>query len=389
MEMNRIILILISIMTGLTTLISNKISAQVKAGKIKWTVAATLPDASPTEKSLGVAGPVAGISNDVLIVAGGANFPDGMPWNGAKKIYQDEIYVFHKKKGRISKGKVSMQRLPQPIAYCASVSTGNGIIYLGGENENGISDKVVWMQYNAKDDTIHFTSLPSLPLPLTNAAAALVNNKIFIAGGDKKDGTSSQFFSLDLSLPHATWQTLATIPVTISFAVMAVQSNGENECIYLSGGRSKTQSGISTIYNSVYAYNLKSNQWLEKAPLPYTLSAGTGISIGSNEILLFSGDKGETFSKVEKMNLAIGKEKDEPKKQELVKEKIALLNAHSGFTKEVLLYNTVLDKWESAGSIPFDAPVTTTALKWGDCIIIPSGEIRAGVRTPQILSGKL
>ncbi|MBR90601.1 MAG: galactose oxidase, partial [Verrucomicrobiales bacterium] len=29
---------------------------------------------------IGVAGPFVGVHNDVLIVAGGANFPEGMPW---------------------------------------------------------------------------------------------------------------------------------------------------------------------------------------------------------------------------------------------------------------------------------------------------------------------
>ena len=33
--------------------------------------------------------------------------------------------------------------------------------------------------------------------------------------------------------------------------------------------------------------------------------------------------------------------------------------------------------------------VTTTVIKWDHDIIIPSGEIKAGVRTPNVLVGKI
>jgi N-acetylneuraminic acid mutarotase len=55
----------------------------------------------------------------------------------------------------------------------------------------------------------------------------------------------------------------------------------------------------------------------------------------------------------------------------------------------VLLYNTLTDSWKTIGNIPFDTPVTTTAVKWGNDVIIPSGEIKAGVRSPNILSVKI
>ena len=88
------------------------------------------------------------------------------------------------------------------------------------------------------------------------------------------------------------------------------------------------------------------------------------------------------------INVAINDEKDEQKREEQVKKRIALLDAHAGFTREVLLYNIVTDTWKKLNPLPFGS-VTTTAIKWGDDIIIPSGEIKAGVRTPLILMGKI
>ena len=63
--------------------------------------------------------------------------------------------------------------------------------------------------------------------------------------------------------------------------------------------------------------------------------------------------------------------------------------SHPGFCKEVLCYNIITDEWTVVDSIPFDTPVTTVAIKWGNEVLIPSGEIKAGVRSPYILSAKL
>jgi N-acetylneuraminic acid mutarotase len=194
---------------------------------------------------------------------------------------------------------------------------------------------------------------------------------------------------LDISKPGASWQSLPDIPVKISFAVMTVQSDGDHDCIYLIGGRRKNSNSLSDIFNTVYQFDIKENRWNQKQSLPYAVSAGTGIANGSNHILLFGGDKGETFSKEEKINAAIRSEKGEQKVKELTKEKITLLEAHPGFTSEVLLYNTVTNTWETTNPLPHGSPVTTTAVKWGEDIIIPSGEIKAGVRTPGVLIGKI
>ena len=69
--------------------------------------------------------------------------------------------------------------------------------------------------------------------------------------------------------------------------------------------------------------------------------------------------------------------------------KSQLQASHPGFSNEVISYNTRTDEWTSLGSIPFEVPVTTTAIKWGDNILIPTGEIKSGVRTPDILKGFL
>lgn len=122
--------------------------------------------------------------------------------------------------------------------------------------------------------------------------------------------------------------------------------------------------------------------------MPHNLSAGIGVAVGRNFILLFGGDSGAAFHKTEELIFAINNEKDEAKRAQLTEEKIRVQSMHPGFCREALFYDTKRDQWQTVGCIPYEAPVTTTAVKWNDEIVIPGGEIRAGVRTPQILSAK-
>ena len=166
------------------------------------------------------------------------------------------------------------------------------------------------------------------------------------------------------------------------------QSNGDHDCIYLIGGRRKNNNGISDIFNTVYQFDMISDEWNQKKSLPYKVSAATGIDYNSNQILLFGGDKGETFTREEQLSVSIRNEKEEQKSKKLVEQKLALLDNHPGFTSEVLLYNTITDTWKKTNSLPPGAPVTTTAIKWDNDIILPSGEIKAGVRTSKIIVGR-
>lgn len=356
--------------------------AQKNSIQLQWKIAGFLP------QTLGVAGPVCGVHNNVLIVAGGSNFPEQMPWVGGKKKYYSDGYVF-KIDTNDSLTLFKTFELPFPIGYSANCSMDNGIVVAGGGNDTGISNKVLFITWDDATDSVDITYLPSLPFAVANAAIAADDNKIYLAGGETKTGVSDKFFQLDLDDTSKGWQILPFIPQPVSHAVMAVQSNGSNNCIYLIGGRKQNKNGISDLYTTNFQFDLKKNGWVKKHALPYSLSAGTGVAAGTENILMFGGDKGSTFHLTEMLIAAIAKETNPEKKKLLTEEKAKLQASHPGFSNDILSYNTVDDTWEKTGSIPFNVPATTTAIKWGDHIYIPCGEIKAGVRTSQILEADL
>lgn len=361
------------------------IAQKTKVNSIQWRLAGTLPATNGEAKALGVAGPLAGVHNNVLIVAGGANFPGAMPWNGGKKKYYSDAYLFKKRGDSVVHFKTL--NLPFSIAYSAVHSTSQGVLSVGGENENGITDKVFLMQWNSTAETIALKDLPHLPFAVTNASATVHHNKVYVAGGERAADVSTDFLVLDLDNISSGWKKLSPLPKPVSHAVMVVQSNGKEDGIYLLGGRKRNPGSTSDLYSSVLQYNLETGNWSEGEDLPYALSAGTGTATGDHHILLFGGDAGETFHKTEGLIAAISKETDEEKKKALNEEKATVQATHPGFCRQVFLYNTKKKQWQKLDCIPFELPVTTTAIQWNDEVLIPSGEVKAGVRTPQILMG--
>jgi N-acetylneuraminic acid mutarotase len=155
--------------------------------------------------------------------------------------------------------------------------------------------------------------------------------------------------------------------------------------LYVFGGRMKKPDGISEIYKSVYHYGPSEGRWVETSPLPHPLSAASGVALEGGHVLLFSGDRGETFSRVENTVASIALSKDDAEKQRLTMQKNRLLSEHPGFSRDILRYEVAKGKVGKVGTLPENPPVTTSAFWWDDAVYIPSGEIRAGVRTPTIL----
>lgn len=365
-----------------------ELAAQQKAAPLlNWHVAGVLPAPAGRETSLGVAGPVAGVHHDVLLVAGGANFPEGAPWLGGKKKYYREGFVFRRNETD-SLVFLKSFSLPSSFAYSANCSTSQGIVAAGGENEIGLRNEVLLLQWEETTQTVFTKNLPSLPFAVTNASLAFHQDKLYLAGGERATDVSNEVWMLDLVDTASGWKALPFLQKAVSHAVLVVQSNGKEDCLFLLGGRKRNPGGLSDLYASVFQFDLRKGRWSEQKPLPYALSAGTGIAAGDHSILLFGGDTGETFHKTEALIAALGKETDPVKKQQLNEEKTVVQSTHPGFCRQVLLYDAAKKKWSALECLPVAAPVTTTAVKWGDAVYIPSGEIKAGVRSPKILVGQ-
>ena len=53
---------------------------------IQSSTLAALPDYGDGTPNLGVGGPLIGVLGNRLVIGGGANFPDGAPWQGGSRV---------------------------------------------------------------------------------------------------------------------------------------------------------------------------------------------------------------------------------------------------------------------------------------------------------------
>ena len=197
--------------------------------------------------------------------------------------------------------------------------------------------------------------------------------------------TKACSFTIDLGDLEGGWSPLPPLPIPVSHTVLAAVMTDYMIDLYVFGGRMKKPDGISEVYSSVHHYGPSEGRWVDLAPLPHPLSAASGVAVEGGSVLLFSGDRGETFTQVEQTLAAIAQSKDEAEKQRLTMQKNRLLSGHPGFSRDILRYEVAKGKVEKVGTLPENPPVTTSAFLWADAVYIPSGEVRAGVRTPAIL----
>ena len=341
----------------LATVFAVSILCGVMDNAIEWT---RLPDLPCT---IGLAGPMVGVSHGVLIVAGGANFPGKMPWEGGKKVWHDDIYVLRPSDGKMTWETMS-QRLPRPLGYGVSLTYGDAIICVGGSNaERHFAEcfKLEW-----KEDRLTTTMLPALPRPMANGCGVMVGLALFVIGGQEKPTSSeasSLVYSLDLASPTAQWRQEPPLPG--SGRILAVAA-GCGDALFVVGGASLSPMPNGVIQRTYLkdGYRFRSDQgWKQIADLPWPLAASPSPApVHAGGFFVLGGDDG-------------------------VKSGCAF-DQHSGFNSHILRFDLASEHWVDAGTWSFPS-VTTCSVRLGDRWIIPGGEIRPGVRSPKVWAAHL
>ena len=321
-----------------------------------------LPD---LPEPLGVAGPYAGVGNDALIVAGGAHFPVSL-FKGGTKVWTNRGHVCVRDGDSFSWS--STFTLPKPIAYGASISTPDGVLCMGGCDAERCYRDVWLIMWDGEKALIK--TMPPLPEPCSYGSAVMCGDTVYLAGGQRTTSSSSvmnNFWSLDLSAENPSWSVLPSWPGTPrGFAVTAVHDH----FVYLFSGQGYQDRGPDNdprvFLKDAYRYNTVTGKWdaVNGAPEPLTAAPSPGYPLGDTHIAIFGGNEGSLAGR----EMEVGDD-------------------HPGFSRHVWVYNTVTDNWSSRGEVPLGL-VTSRAVVWDGDVVVTSGEIRPGVRSPAILRGE-
>jgi len=303
----------------------------------------------------GFAGAFAGVSDGCLMVAGGANFPDKKPWEGGKKVWYDTVFALEKAEGEWK----AVGKLPRPLGYGISVTTKSGVICIGGSDaEKHHAEVFLLMLAHGK---LSIKDLPPLPAPQANGAGALVGETVYAFGGSEQPGEQaamSRLFALDLKVSNPKWQELAPCPGKARILPVAAALDG---AFYVAGGAGleKTNGKVARVY-LLDAWRYKPGAgWRAVANLPKpSVAAATPAPVAGSEFFIIGGDDGSliSFQPAEK---------------------------HPGFPKTSFAYDAGTDSWRTNGEVPAPRATLPTTF-WHGRYVLPSGEARPGVRSPEV-----
>ncbi|MEM1448235.1 MAG: sodium/solute symporter [Planctomycetota bacterium] len=345
-----------------------------------WDELATLPD------GIGYGGPfvatLKGPEGEVLLVAGGANFPEAPPWEGGGKVWHASTWLFDGEEWTVG------PPLPAPRAYGAVVPVGGDAWLIGGGDAEASTAEVLVASIGA-DGALAFAPGPSLPEPSQFLSAGLVGRDVVVLGAQRSaDATDlvSATWVFDLDDPAAGWGIAAEFPGTARLKrVTATQKNsaGKDALFVFSGENEDAEivtvdAGlrVQVVSDELWSYVPSTDAWSRHAPasslwpaapgtvdVPRGGSAGVAWPAGQGHVLFLSGVGGVPLDVPQA-------ERDE-------------------FPGHVRAYHPVTDTWIDVADEMPRGVVTTGITRWRDGFVIASGEVRPGMRTNQVQFGRV
>ncbi|MBQ0049252.1 MAG: sodium/solute symporter [Bacteroidales bacterium] len=359
--------------------------SQAKAGTdftLKFTPSAPLSVATaasdslptPAAKGLGLSATFGGVLDGDAIVAGGSNFPDLPVSQGGEKQCYDEVYRLHNGQW------VLVGHLPYAAANGASVTTAKGVVCIGGSNGLGTVSRVTLL--TLEEGKLQTTDLPSLPVPLTEMAAAHRDGVVYVVGGRSVDESGASVashivYALDL-MEGKSWEALCEMPGAARLQCLAaVQSGATAPCLYVLGGYTMSEKNTTDrlrVLSDGLCLNLKTLEWKSTRPLPEgtSITGGACATSGYSHIVCVGGVCQDIFEA--RIN------DPHPTNDYFLHEP-----AWYRFNAQVMVYHTITDSWYALDSNPLLARAGASLISLaGNKWMLVGGETMPGVRSTDV-----
>lgn len=338
-----------------------------EAARLVWERLADLPD------PVGVAGAWAGVcgaaEDSLLIVAGGANFPDRPPWEGGTKAWHAATFVLP---SPVAAWRTATP-LPRPLGYGVGASFGGRVYCVGGGDAREHVRSTVALAWDAATERLRVEpdALPPLPEPMAFGSGVVVGSRLFIAGGQTTpDATEAlgTFLSIDLAaaLADRRWREHPGWPGPKRILPVVGTLGGK---VYLASGAElvPAEGGVSRRFlTDAFEFDPTHEAWraIAACPVPLIAAPSPALPLDAAHLAFLPGDDGAVFFK---------------QKQ--------LAGSHPGFPRQMHVYDAALDVWTAHGTVPdgIRPPVTTPTVAWRGGWIVPTGEVQPGMRSPQIV----
>ena len=312
----------------------------------------------------GVSAMFAGVVDGHLLVAGGCNFPDQPAAEGGKKRYYDGIYSL-----QLNQDSLAWQRvgtLPQSLAYGAFVTWHEQLICVGGQTPNGSTNRAFSLRLQEGHAVVG--ALPSLPCTLDNAYAALLDEVIYVAGGQADGIPSDALYALPLNHPEEGWKQVATLPDGPRVQPVLAALDGH---LYLLGGFSNRQGETPCVRRTAWRYQVDKKEWMEMAAPDAFVGGGCAVVLDEEHILCAGGVHADIFER------AIRGEYPQPDYLLHPKEWYQ-------FNRYLQCYNVNTGVWHALAEEERLARAGAALVPTDEEFILVQGEEKPGIRSPQM-----
>jgi N-acetylneuraminic acid mutarotase len=189
----------------------------------------------------------------------------------------------------------------------------------------------------------------------------LVGDTLYVVGGqDRPDatGTVRTAYRIDLAAPNPSWQEIDPLPNHGRMLAVAAAFDG---ALWIVGGVDLVAGAEGRpqrrYLNDALRYD-PGRGWRHVADLPHALAAAPSPAPADpSGFFILGGDDGS--------QTAVAPDR------------------HPGFDRTILRYDVATDRWVNAGELRA-ARVTTPCVRWNGSWVVPGGEARPGVRSPEV-----
>ena len=346
----------------------------------------------------GVSASYAALINEKLMVAGGANFPDKLGFEGGSKAFYDEILLFD----TVQNSWKIIGKLPQPSAYGVSVPLSTGALWVGG-NTATQSLSTCYKVSLSEPDSVKLTPFPALPATMDNFAGCALGDLVFVGGGIKNGKPSNSLYGID-SENDTAWTKLPDFPGTPRVQpVMAVLAIDNKEYVYLLGGffggDAHNKPAMAT---DVLRYDVSAQKW-EKAGeqvdaetgQPFSLGGATAMPIDNRYILCLGGVNHDLFLDAITTQYNIGNDTTtsaEEKKQlnlDFSKHYMTQPVEYYRFNTQCRVFDTATSSWLVIHDTKDAARAGATLVFDKNHFYAVQGELKPGVRSAITIKGEI
>lgn len=348
-----------------------------KIDYIEWRVAGYLEPQKGQDKNIGTAGLLQGKTNDYIVVGGGANFPEESVLEGGPKKHYPDVYVLKEEEGLLK--QVNHITLDYEIGYGSSISTDEGIYYIGGSPDKDAGNNVTLITVD-DNGKVGVEQKGDLPFTFSDGFAVEKDGFIYLGIGKQDGKASNKVYKFDLESGKT--EELAPIPGELTRNQAVTQLLDDH--IYVFSG------GDKIAYTDGYKYSIEDNTWTKVSDVQVneekiSLLGASSVKLNDEEMLVIGGFNKAVYDDAVK-NLG---ELEDDELAEFRDKYFRTDPKDFGWNNDVLIYNATENKWRSVGEIPFNAPCGEALIFDDDYIFSINGEIKPGVRTSRMYSGEI